>query len=192
MKRTGDEAGIPWDFLWDTKKVLCGVLALGLLYGAALRAGAAFLSPAFFVLFLAGAGLEDGLTGYISDAWSLLLGAFGLLTALLSGNLFLSLLSALLAASIYGFLYFISRQSLGTGDIFLAAAAASWLTPLSCLLFIWLSSLSALFFVGIRMLTGRQHRGEPVWFGPFMALGGVLAYGWQEIWPFLPPGFPFA
>lgn len=191
MKRTGDEAGIPWDFLWDTRKVLCGALALCLFYGTALHAGARFLSPAFFVLFLAGAGLEDGMTGYISDGWSLLLASFGLLTAILSGDFVLSVLSGALTAGIYGLLYFLSKKSMGTGDILLSTAAAFWLVPYSCLLFIWFSALSALFFTGIMMVLGKREARAPVRFGPFMALGGVLAYGWQEIWIFLPPGFPF-
>lgn len=189
MKRTGD--GIPWDFLWDTRKVLCGALALCLFYGAALGAGIPFLSPAFFVLFLSGAGMEDALTGYISDIWSLLLAAFGLLTAVLSGDFLLPVLSGLLAFFIYGLLYFLSKKSMGTGDILLSTAAALWLTPSACLLFIWLSSLCALLFTGVMILLGKRDRHMSVRFGPFMALGGVLAYGWEEIWTLLPPGFPF-
>ena len=89
-------------------------------------------------------------------------------------------------------LYLASQKSMGTGDLVLSTGAAFWLSPLTALLFIWFSALSALLFLAIPLLLGRKKAGDPVQFGPFIALGGVMAYGWQEIWgPLLPPWFPF-
>ena len=106
------------------------------------------------------------------------------------GDVLLSASSGLLAAVIYTILYFLSKKSMGTGDIFLSAGAACWLTPVTCLLFIWFSALTALLFSAYFLLTGKWNRKSPVRFGPFMALGGILAYG-MEIWLPLPPGLPF-
>lgn len=190
MKRTGSESRLPWIFLWEEWKVPCGSAALCLFYFVLLHEGAGFLSPAFFILLLAGAAAEDGFTGYISDIWSILLTVLGLLTAFMTGDVLLSASSGLLAAVIYTILYFLSKKSMGTGDIFLSAGAACWLNPVTCLLFIWFSALSALLFSAFFLITGKWNRKSPVRFGPFMALGGILAYG-MEIWLPLPPGLPF-
>lgn len=117
------------------------------------------------MLLLTLAALEDWRTGYLSDGWSLLLAVTGFMTAF-------------------------RRQ--GAGDLVLSTGAAFWLSPLTALLFIWFSALSALLFLAIPLLLGKKKAGDPVRFGPFIALGGVMAYGWQEIWgPLLPPWFPF-
>lgn len=78
----------------------------------------------------------------------------------------------------------------GDRGYFLSAGAACWLNPVTCLLFIWFSALTALLFSAYFLLTGKWNRKSPVRFGPFMALGGILAYG-MEIWLPLPPGLPF-
>lgn len=94
--------------------------------------------------------------------------------------------------TIYMVLYLASQKSMGTGDLVLSTGAAFWLSPLTALLFIWFSALSALLFLAMPLLLGRKKAGDPVRFGPFIAMGGVMAYGWQEIWgPLLPPWFPF-
>lgn len=154
--------------------------------------GPSFFSPALFVLLLALAALEDWRTGYLSDGWSLLLAVTGFMTAFRWQGAGDSLLSAALVFTIYVVLYLVSKKSMGTGDLVLSTGAAFWLSPLTALLFIWFSALSALLFLAIPLLLGKKKAGDPVRFGPFIALGGVMAYGWQEIWgPFLPPWFPF-
>ena len=154
--------------------------------------GPSFFSPALFVLLLTLAALEDWRTGYLSDGWSLLLAVTGFMTAFRRQGAGDSLLSAALVFTIYMVLYLASKKSMGTGDLVLSTAAAFWLSPLTALLFIWFSALSALLFLAMPLLLGRKKAGDPVRFGPFIALGGVMAYGWQEIWgPLLPPWFPF-
>ena len=139
------------------------------------------------------AALEDWRTGYLSDGWSLLLAVTGFMTAFRRQGASDSLLSAALVFTIYVVLYLVSQKSMGTGDLVLSTGAAFWLSPLTALLFIWFSALFALLFLAIPLLLGRKKAGDPVRFGPFIAMGGVMAYGWQEIWgPLLPPWFPFS
>lgn len=192
MKRAGEEGTVFWDRLWRHRKwqVLWAGGVLG--YGVLLVRGPSFFSPALFVLLLALAALEDWRTGYLSDGWSLLLAVTGFMTAFRWQGAGDSLLSAALVFTIYVVLYLVSKKSMGTGDLVLSTAAAFWLSPLTALLFIWFSALSALLFLAIPLLLGKKKAGDPVRFGPFIALGGVMAYGWQEIWgPLLPPWFPF-
>ena len=192
MKRAGEEGTVFWDRLWRHRKwqALWAAGVLG--YGVLLVRGPSFFSPALFVLLLALAALEDWRTGYLSDGWSLLLAVTGFMTAFRWQGAGDSLLSAALVFTIYVVLYLVSKKSMGTGDLVLSTAAAFWLSPLTALLFIWFSALSALLFLAIPLLLGKKKAGDPVRFGPFIALGGVMAYGWQEIWgPLLPTWFPF-
>lgn len=192
MKRAGEEGTVFWDRLWRHRKwqALWAGGVLG--YGVLLVRGPSFFSPALFVLLLMLAALEDWCTGYLSDGWSLLLAVTGLMTAFRRQGAGDSLLSAALVFIIYVVLYLVSKKSMGTGDLVLSTGAAFWLSPLTALLFIWFSALSALLFLAIPLLLGRKKPGDPVRFGPFIALGGVMAYGWQEIWgSLLPPWFPF-
>lgn len=190
MKETVSDEGYGWGRYWPC---LLGAAVLLAAYGALVAGGFSSLAPLFFGCLLLGAALEDGMTGYISDFWSLLLLGGGFLTSVMEGRMAESLLSFLLAAAVYGGLYFFSKKSLGTGDILLSAGAASWLAPLSCLLFIWLSALMAAFVMGTLVVLGKWRMDRAVRFGPFLAAGGLLAYGWQAAWGIFPlsTGFPF-
>ena len=179
--------------LWQGRHTFLCMAEILLFYEGMLLADVTLFVPAFFALLLSGAALEDGRTGYISDGWSFLLASGGLSTSFHEGHLLWGAVAALLSFCIYGMLYFISRQSMGTGDILLASAASCWLTPLSCLLFIWFSALTASIFLGAGLVLEKWSLSEKVRFAPFMALGGILAYGWQEIWgtSSCSPWFPF-
>lgn len=172
--------GRNWDRLWQGKKCLSLWAAAVVVYGLFLWAGLAFLSPVPFLLFLGFGALEDWDTGYISDGWSLLLVVTGLLSAWAGHRVADSLLSAGLCFLVYALLYMISRKSLGTGDILLSTGAAFWLAPVSCLLFIWLSAALAALSLGIVLLAGGRGFCREVRFGPFIALGGVAAYGLEK------------
>lgn len=172
--------GRNWDRLWQGKKCLSLWAAAVAVYGLFLWAGLAFLSPVPFLLFLGFGALEDWDTGYISDGWSLLLVVTGLLSAWAGHRVADSLLSAGLCFLVYALLYVVSRKSLGTGDILLSTGAAFWLAPVSCLLFIWLSAALAALVLGMALLAGGQGLHREVRFGPFIALGGVAAYGLEK------------
>lgn len=166
--------GRNWDRLWQGKTCLFLWAAAAAAYGFSLWVGMAFLSPVPFLLLLGLAALEDWDTGYISDGWSLLLAVTGLISAWARQDVAAGILSAALCFLVYFLLYMISRKSLGTGDILLSTAAAFWLAPVSCLFFIWLSAVTAALALGAAGI------GREVRFGPFIALGGVAAYGLEK------------
>ena len=180
MNTAEGAGGRNWDRLWQGKTCLFLWAAAAAAYGFSLWVGMAFLSPVPFLLLLGLAALEDWDTGYISDGWSLLLAVTGLISAWARQDVAAGILSAALCFLVYFLLYMISRKSLGTGDILLSTAAAFWLAPVSCLFFIWLSAVTAALALGAAALAGGAGIGREVRFGPFIALGGVAAYGLEK------------
>ena len=79
------------------------------------------------------------------------------------------------------------KQARGAGDIFLSGAAALGLAPVSVPLFLFLSASSAAIAGMVLLFLGRMSRREGIPFCPFIALGGVAAYG-AEVFqlPFFP------
>lgn len=152
------------------------------------KLGMPFSACLFFLLLFP--AWEDFRTGFISDTWSLLLGLCGLATSFRAGRLTEGLASGALVFLILGGLYLCFRQGVGTGDLFLASAAALWLTPLYGLLFLWFSSLAALLFLAVPLLRGKRQLREGIAFGPFLGAGAFLSYALLET-GFLPEGFPF-
>lgn len=193
MKTAEAEGKSSWDRLWSDRKWLALWAAGSVLYALLLGLGWYFLSPAVFILLLCLPAAEDWQTGYISDGWSLLLAAGGLATAFWRQDMKSSLLAGAIVFSLYGILLLFARESAGAGDMLFSAATAFWLQPVSCLFFIWFSALTAMFFIAIPLLSGKKGLHDEVRFGPFIALGGLMAYGWQEIWglSFPPAWFPF-
>ncbi|MGN0955166.1 prepilin peptidase [Dialister sp.] len=193
MKTAEAEGKCSWDRLWSDRKWLALWLAGSVLYACLLGHGWYFLSPAVFIVLLLLPAAEDWQTGYISDGWSFLLASCGLMTAFWQQDMKSSFLAGILTFSLYGLIHIMAKESSGTGDIFLSAGAAFWLEPVSCLLFIWFSALTAALFLAVPLLLGKKSLQEEVRFGPFIALGGMMAYGWQEIWglSFPPAWFPF-
>lgn len=130
-----------------------------------------------YLLLLLLAALEDIRSGYISDRWAALLAASGLFFAWDTPAFAARLLAILMTLSIYTALYMISRKSLGTGDILLAAGAAAWLTPVGALLALWLSAILALASLALPLLQGKASLTMEIRFAPFIALGGIITYG---------------
>lgn len=131
--------------------------------------------PFFLAALLLGAGIEDWSTGYISDGWSLLILAEGILFSLFEGNGTASALSFLVTAFLYGILYKAAPHSMGTGDIGLALGVSVWLMPWEAPLFIWLSAVLALLYLAIRFLI-LQKTGNEVRFAPFIGMGGMILW----------------
>ena len=84
-------------------------------------------------------------------------------------------------------LFLLAKHAMGAGDIFLSGAAALWLAPVSVPLFLFLSASSAAIAGMVLLFLGRMSRREGIPFCPFIALGGVAAYG-AEVFqlPFFP------
>ena len=165
--------------LWEGRRGVFLLLAILLLWAVGLWAGFPYLLWCYFLLLL-GPAVEDGMSGYISDAWPVLLLLCGLSLDWQEGALREGILSALLTFLLYGLLYVISRKSMGEGDILLAAASAAWLTPAGSLLALWLAAMGALLYVGILALWGKAFLSMEIRFAPFIALGGAMTYGLEK------------
>lgn len=157
-----------------------GVLAaLVLSFGVALSLGCAWVCWWYF-FFLLFPALEDARTGYVSDAWALVLSLCGAMLMISRAAFLPCLATGAGMGALYGLLYLISKKSLGLADVFLAAASSLWLLPVYGLLALWLTSLAALLWCAVLFLRGRLGRRTEIRFVPFLAIGGALAYGVQE------------
>lgn len=96
-------------------------------------------------------------------------------------------ISCAFVLGLYGLLFLLAKHAMGVGDIFLSGAAALWLAPVSVPLFLFLSASSAAMAGMVLLFLGRMSRREGIPFCPFIALGGVAAYG-AEVFqlPFFP------
>lgn len=133
-----------------------------------------------FLLLLFLAALEDGRTGYISDAWSLAIAALGAVRLAFFGSLEDAAgafgVSLIFAAVCFGGKWILKRGIMGEGDIFFAGAAALWLSGAEVLLFLWIAFVAGGLAAAVLLLTGRKARSEGVAFAPFLALGGGVTY----------------
>ena len=134
-----------------------------------------------YAMLLLGPAVEDGRSGYISDGWSLLIAISGMITSWQMGHGWESVLSALIILALYGLLWLIRKEAAGMGDVLLSGAIVLWLTPVFALLFLWLASMLALVWYGLVCLYERSVARRGVRFAPFLALGGGMAYGLQEM-----------
>lgn len=130
---------------------------------------------------------EDWKTGYVSDYWSVFLAAAGLGHNVFYSRLTDGFISCAFVLGLYGLLFLLAKHAMGAGDIFLSGAAALWLAPVSVPLFLFLSASSAAIAGMVLLFLGRMSRREGIPFCPFIALGGVAAYG-AEVFqlPFFP------
>ena len=137
-----------------------------------------FFEGVVFLALLAGAALEDWRTGYISDGWSLAAGLFGTVRLFVSGS-FLPLVSA--AAVFFFFLCLRCFRCAGEGDGFLASAAALWMSPESCAVFLWTALvLGGLAGAGV-LISGKRKKEDRLPFEPFLCIAGGIAYGWGDV-----------
>jgi prepilin signal peptidase PulO-like enzyme (type II secretory pathway) len=106
--------------------------------------------------------------------------------------------AALAAAAVFLFLWAIAAGfrrvrgvvGLGLGDVKMAAAAATWISPWNLPLLLFAACCTALVAVGIAALAGRRaDRGTRIPFGPFIGLGLMLVWGLEVAGlPTLVPG----
>ena len=177
--RSGGEDRLLWENVWQGGRgflllvISCAMYA-GLLFMT--EGKARFLLP--FLLFFP--ALEDRRTGYISDGWSALLLLCGLLTSYEAGMINFAILSAALAGGVFFVLRLASGGGAGEGDIFLAAAIASWLSPVGTLGFLWAASASCALFSLPLLISGRRSLDDGIRFAPFLAAGGIAAFFFEE------------
>lgn len=132
----------------------------------------------FFWILLLFPASEDGATGYVSDGWSLSLGLAGAAHHFFdpaSGNGFL-----LVIVILFG-LYWLFPGSMGEGDLFLAGAAALWLSLPASILFLWISFVAGGIAGTLLILFKRRKITEGIPFIPFLCLGGGMAYALEEL-----------
>ncbi len=159
------------------KMLLFSTLAVGVVswlladtYGRFILYGLLLLAPA----------IEDGYSGYISDGWSLLLAVSGVVTACSMGHLSVHMVSFTMVAILYALLRLYKKEAVGMGDGLLSVSVSLWLTPAFAMLFLWLASVVALVIFGLLSLLFPHRNDSGIRFAPFLALGGVIAYGLQE------------
>lgn len=178
QKTDGTRAGL--QRMWAPEAMLPWILGLAaiscpfFLWHEAMPAWSAL----WFLVLLIFPAVEDGMTGYISDGWSLAIGISGVGERLLAGDV-LGLWGAAVILAFLGGLFLWRGEALGEGDIWLGSAIACWLPGCLSILFLWLA-----FFIG--GMAGIWHlcrggRGrDSLPFGPFLCLGGGVAYVWGE------------
>lgn len=101
----------------------------------------------------------------------------------------LSIYQALLGAVVgFGFLFAVAtvvsrslgRDAMGGGDIKLAAMLGVFVGWQGVLLVIFLASVLALGGTLVIRYLSRQHASKEIPFGPYLAISGVIVYGWGE------------
>ena len=146
--------------------------------------GILFVSPLLSLALLsAGPAVEDYRTGYVDDRWSILILLTGAVYRGIHHSFYEGFLSFLLAALVYGAVFFVVPEGIGTGDIFLSAAIAFWLEPAGVFFFIWSSCLIGAAAAAVLLIFYHVPKTYPFRFCPCIALGGVGTFVCQEMYP---------
>ncbi len=120
-----------------------------------LTASGAILGLVWAVLPTGGPGPLAAVLGLAIGLWSLdLLGFFGTLA--------------------------LGQPAMGGGDSKLAGLLGAWLGPIALVVALFLACLSGSVYGLAGRLTGRLQRRQAFPFGPFLALGGAIAWFWGE------------
>lgn len=91
-----------------------------------------------------------------------------------------ALLGMLVGGGILYLVAVLSRGGMGGGDIKLTAMVGALLGWRAALLTIFLGTLSGSVIALVLLASGKKSRKDPMPFGPFLALGAVLALFWGE------------
>ncbi|WP_054284469.1 prepilin peptidase [Gulbenkiania mobilis] len=153
-------------------------------------AGIAFVGYAAFTAFLIALAFIDADTHLLPDNLTLPLLWLGLAFNLYTGRVPLE--DAVLGAMLgYGLLWSVywafrlatGKEGMGYGDFKLLAALGAWLGWVQVPLIILLSSVVGAVFGVALILMARHGRGQPLPFGPYLAVAGWVALLWGA--PFL-------
>jgi leader peptidase (prepilin peptidase) / N-methyltransferase len=168
-------------------EIVCALIWLG----TAVRFGFSIetLRSATFLTLLLGIALTDAREMVIPDQFTLVGGAFGLLTAALPGGF--SFLQALIGA-VLGYVLMwavklggekaLKKPALGVGDIHMMAMVGAFLGPTGCLLTIFLGSFLGLVIgVPVTAIRGQMKvLGTYLPLGVFLAMGAAVAHFFGE------------
>lgn len=86
----------------------------------------------------------------------------------------------LLWSTYWGFKLATGREGMGYGDFKLLAALGAWLGWQMLPAILLLASMSGLVFAILRMIAKNMSRGDPMPFGPFLAIAGWLALTFND------------
>ncbi len=144
----------------------------------------------FLCALLSWIDIRDGI---IPDWINLAIAALGFANALLIGGSPAGL-EALAEGVVIGVvflllrrLYFLLRkvQGLGLGDVKFLAAAGLWVGIAGLPILLLIGTITALACAGLMQIAGRSlTRQTSMSFGPFLAIGLLFAYGFQQSWLF--------
>lgn len=82
------------------------------------------------------------------------------------------------AALLFGFIRLASRGGLGLGDAKLAAVLGLYLGPRAAPVALFAAAVLGGGVAAALLATGKRSRGDELPFGPFLALGGLIAWFW--------------
>lgn len=116
----------------------------------------------------------------LPDGFTLSLALAGLASAVVSGLPLLDIfLGGLAGAGFFGLQYVLSRKRwVGSGDILLGAALGLLLGWRMLGLALFLAYFVGALVASVLLLMRRQHTSASIPFGPYLALGGLLAWLW--------------
>lgn len=129
--------------------------------------------------------------GIIPDWLNLTIAVLGLAKAVVASGPLAGLQAACEGAAIGAAFWLLRRlyfgfrkiQGLGLGDVKLLAAAGIWVGIAGLPMLLMVAALTALACAGLMQLAGRQLTGQTsLSFGPFLAIGLLLASGTQQYW----------
>jgi leader peptidase (prepilin peptidase)/N-methyltransferase len=135
--------------------------------------------------------LIDLRNGIIPDWLNATIACLGLVKIVAAGG-WLSGLEAASEAVIVGAVFWLLRrlyfarrniQGLGLGDVKFLAAAAIWIGVSGVSTLLLVASLTALIVIGVLKFAGQKFTGRTsVPFGPFLAIGLLVAVEFQQYW----------
>lgn len=159
---------------------LVGGCVLSTVFGIKFQA----MPMVFFALAMLCLAMADQYSQYLPDVMTLSLMWIGLLVQLLPNAHTVGIEAAVIgAATGYGLLWIMAKmflllrkqEGLGHGDMKLLAAAGAWLGPLALPVGIFLGSAFAIIYQGVRFLRRKSSANDLFPFGPWLALGVILA-----------------
>lgn len=111
----------------------------------------------------------------LGAAWALLIGFSGQGT-----GFWTNVASAAGAGLLFWFIRVASRGGMGAGDVKLAAVLGLYLGPRATPLALFAAAIVGGGVAALLLATGKRSRGDELPFGPFLALGGLLAWFWGD------------
>ncbi len=113
----------------------------------------------------------------IPDIFSIVIAGCGLLAAAVFGSLQDALLGGILGVCWFGWQWLVSRGTwVGSGDMLLAGALGLWLGFIPTITMLMLAYATGAVVAGWILLMGGKLKARRIAFGPFIALGTLLAF----------------